>query len=595
VKKLRAAWACLLFLVLISAPLSPAPKEAKKPDLKGFSEQVAKLVADWKVPGMAVSIVMDGKVVFAEGFGLRDVPKNLKVTPHTIFAIGSCSKAFTATAMGILVDEGKVEWDKPVRNYLPTFTMQDVVASERMTPRDLLTHRSGLPRHDLVWYGSPASRKEIFDRLRYLEPNKDFRTVFQYQNMMFMTAGYLVGEVAGTTWESFIQKRFFEPLEMKESNVSVGESQKAADFALPYQEKEGKVEPIPFRNIEAIGPAGSINSNVLDMANWVLMNLNKGKFKDKQIISEGSLAEVHSPQIVVPGPIQYDEILYPSYGMGWAIVPYRGHLLYEHGGGIDGFIATVAFLPRDNMGAVILSNSGSTPLPSIVLFNAIDKMLGLTPIDWSKRSRENMDKAKAEAEKAKKEPDKDRKPDTKPTHPIQDYAGEYDNPGYGSISIVKDGENLLLKFNAFEFRLDHYHYDTFEFYNEFTDQKQKLSFHTDPKGNIVSLSIALEPTVADIVFTRAPDKAMLEKSFLENFVGRYEYQGVVATFTLKDEKTLTATIPGQQEFELVPYKGTEFNLKGLAGFSVEFKLDETGQSVEAIFKQPGATTSFKKK
>lgn len=594
-KKSRASWICLLLLALTFSPVFPAQKEAKKPDLKAFSEQVTKLVADWKVPGLAVSIVKDGKVIFAEGFGFRDVQKGLKVTPHTLFAIGSCTKAFTATAMGILVDEGKVDWDKPVRNYLPSFKMHDVVASERMTPRDLLTHRSGLPRHEPVWYGSPASRKELVNRLQYLEPNKDFRYVFQYQNMMFMTAGYLVGEVAGTTWESFIQKRFFEPLEMKESNVSVNDSQKAADFALPYQEKEGKVESIPFRNIDAIGPAGSINSNVLDMANWVLMNLGKGKFKDKQIISEGSLAEIHSPQIVMPGPIRYDEILYPTYGMGWAIVPYRGHLLYEHGGGIDGFIAMVAFLPRDNMGAVILSNSGSTPLPSIVIYYIIDKMLGLTPIDWSGRIKSDMDKAKAEAEKAKKEPDKERKPGTKPSHVLEDYAADYENPGYGTMSILKDGENLLAKFNAIEFRLDHYHYDTFEFYNEFIDQKQKLSFHTDPKGNIASLSIPLEPTVQDIVFTRAPDKAMLEKSFLEKFVGRYEYGGVVATFALKGEKTLIATIPGQAEFELEPYKGTEFNLKGLPGFSVEFKLDETGQSVEAIFKQPGATTSFKKK
>jgi CubicO group peptidase (beta-lactamase class C family) len=593
--KKRRLTRCFLGLLLLAVPILPVPKEAKKPDLKGFPEQVSKLLTDWKVPGLAVSIIKDGKVIFAEGFGYRDVRENLKVTPHTLFAIGSCTKAFTATAMGLLVDEGKVEWDKPVRDYLPTFKLQDVVASERMTPRDLLTHRSGLPRHELVWYGSPASRKEIFDRLQYLEPSKDFRAVFQYQNMMFMTAGYLVGEVSGMSWEAFIQKRFFEPLEMKESNVSVNDSQNAPDFALPYQEKNDKVEPIPFRNIDTIAPAGSINSNVLDMANWVLMNLNKGKFKDKPIVSEAALAQIHSPQVVMPSPIQYDEILYPSYGMGWAIVPYRGHLLLEHGGGIDGFIAMVAFLPRDNMGAVILSNSGSTPLPSIVLYHIIDRMMGLSPIDWSKRIKDQMDKAKAEAEKAKKEPDKDRKTDTKPSHPLQEYAGDYENPGYGTISVVKDGDQLKAKFNSFDLPLSHYHYDTFELFNELYDQKQKLSFQTDPKGNIGSFSIQFESTVKDIVFIRAPEKAMMEKSFLEKFVGQYEYPGMVVTIALKGEKTLTATVPGQPEYELVPYRGTEFNLKGFQGFSVEFKLDDTGKSVEATFKQPGATTVFKRK
>jgi len=585
----------VLGLLLLAVPIFSVPKVAKKPDLKGFPEQVTKLISDWKVPGLAISIVKDGKIIFAEGFGYRDVKQNLKVTPHTLFAIGSCTKAFTATAMGMLVDEGKVEWDKPVRDYLPTFKLQDVVASERMTPRDLLTHRSGLPRHELVWYGSPASRKEIFDRLQYLEPSKDFRAVMQYQNMMFMTAGYLVGEVAGTGWEAFIQKRFFEPLEMRESNVSITDTPKAADFSLPYQEKNDKVEPIPFRNIDTIAPAGSINSNVLDMANWVLMNLNKGKFKDKQVISEAALAEIHSPQAVMPFPIQYDEILYSNYGMGWTIVPYRGHLLLEHGGGIDGFIAMVAFLPRDNMGAVILSNSGSTPLPSIVLYNIIDRMMGLSPIDWSKRIKDQMDKAKAEAEKAKKETDKDRKPDTKPSHPLEDYAGDYENPGYGTISIIKEGDQLKAKFNSFELALNHYHYDTFELFNELYNQKQKLSFQTDAKGNIASLSIPFESTVKDIVFTRAPEKAMMEKSFLEKFVGQYEYQGMVVTISLKNEKTLAATVPGQSELELVPYRGTDFNLKGMTGFSVEFKLDDTGKCIEATFKQPGAATVFKRK
>ncbi len=594
-KKHRILLAFILFLALIAAPLLSAPKEARKPDLKGFSEQVAKLVADWKVPGLAISIVKDGKIIFAEGFGLRDVEKNLKVTPHTVFAIGSCSKAFTAAAMGMLVDEGKVEWDKPVRNYLPSFKLYDNVASERMTPRDLLTHRSGLPRHELVWYGSAAGRKELFDRLQYLEPNKDFRAVWQYQNLMFMTAGFLIGEVAGTSWEAFVQKRIFEPLEMKESNVAVAESQKAADFALPYQEKEDKVVPIPFRNIDTIGPAGSINSNVLDMANWVLLNLSKGKFKDKQIISEAALAEIHTPQAVMPSTIQYDEILYSNYGMGWGILPYRGHLLLEHGGGIDGFIAMVAFLPRDNMGAVVLSNSGSTPLPSIVLNNIIDRVLGLSPIDWSKRIKDQMDKAKAEAEKVKSEVDKDRKLNTKPSHPLEDYGGDYENPGYGTISIVKDGENLKAKFNSFEFTLTHYHYDTFELFNTLYDMKQKLSFQTDPKGNIGSLSISLEPTVKDIIFTRAPERAMMERSFLEKFIGQYEYQGVAVTFSLKGEKTLVAIVPGQPEYELVPYEGTEFNLKGMAGFSVEFNLDDTGKPIAATLKQPGATTVFKRK
>ncbi|MBM3285296.1 MAG: beta-lactamase family protein, partial [Candidatus Aminicenantes bacterium] len=379
-KRIQVFLAFFLIMAILAGTVDSAPGEQKKPDLKGFNEFVTKGMADWKVPGMAISIVKDGKVIFAEGFGFRDVKQGLKVTPQTLFAIGSCSKAFTATAVGILADEGKVDWDKPVRTYLPSFKLQDVVASERMTPRDLLSHRSGLPRHDLMWYGSSYTRKELFDRLQYLKPNKDFRAVWQYQNLMFMTAGYLVGEMAGTTWEDFVRNRILEPLDMKETNFSVNDSQKAADFALPYREKKEQVEQIPFRNIDAIGPAGSINSSVVEMANWVMLNLNKGKFKDKQVISEGALAQIQSPQMLMPTPIQYDELLYASYGMGWMVVPYRGHLLLQHGGGIDGFTALVAFLPRDNIGAVILTNMNGTALPSIILYNILDRLLGLSQV-----------------------------------------------------------------------------------------------------------------------------------------------------------------------------------------------------------------------
>jgi len=348
----------LVFSLFLYSPL-PAKKKAPKVNLKGFPEFVEKAMKGWKVPGLAISIVKDGKVVFAEGFGFCDVKKGLKVTPQTLFAIGSSSKAFTATAMGILVDECKLDWDNPVREYLPSFKLKDLFAAERMTHRDLVCHRSGLPRHDAIWYGASANRKELFNRLAYLEPSKDFRTIFQYQNLMFMTAGYLVGQIAGKTWEKFVQERILNPLGMNDGNFSVEDSKKAPDFALPYMEKKDKVIEIPFRNIDAVGPAGSINSNVMDMAKWVLLNLNKGKHGEKQIISEASLKQIHSPQMVMgemfPGFEKYNELFYDNYGMGWMITFYKGHLLLHHGGGIDGFTALVSFMPRDNMGIVVLT------------------------------------------------------------------------------------------------------------------------------------------------------------------------------------------------------------------------------------------------
>jgi len=586
-----------LFVILSILTLSAfsAAKEEKKVNLKGFNEFVAKALAEWKVPGAAVSIVKDGKVIFAEGFGFRDVKNGIKVTPHTLFAIGSTTKAFTAATMGILVDEGKLDWDKTVRTYLPAFKLYDSFASEHMTPRDLVCHRSGLPRHDLVWYGSSLGRKELFDRLQYLEPSKEFRAAWQYQNLMFMTAGYLVGQIAGTAWEEFCRKRILEPLGMKESNFSVTVSQKAADFAFPYMEKKEKVEQIPFRNIDEIGPAGSINSNVLDMAQWVLLNLNKGKLGDKQIISEAALAQIHTPQMVIQQPIQYDEVLYPSYGMGWMIVPYRGHLMLQHGGGIDGFTSIVVFMPRDKFGLVVLTNMSGTPLPGIIAYNICDRLLGLDQVDWNKRIKEQRDKAKAEAEKAKKEVEKDRKLNTTASHPLEDYAGDYEHPAYGMISMAKEGNALKAQYESLTFNLNHYHFDIFEMKNEDLDVSQKVTFVTDKKGNISSLSVQLEPSIKDIVFARAPEKKMMEKSFLEKFIGQYEFSGVVVTVVLKGEKTLTLTVPGQPEYELIPYRGTEFNFKNMTGYSVEFKMDASGAVSEVVFKQPNGTFTFKKK
>jgi CubicO group peptidase (beta-lactamase class C family) len=584
----------VLISLLILVPIFGKDKDPKA-SLKGFDKFVLKTMIEWKVPGLAVSIVKDGQVVFSQGFGARDMKKAQGVTPKTLFAIGSCTKAFTATTMGILVDENKLNWDKPVREYLPGFRLKDSFASERMTPRDLVCHRSGLPRHDAVWYNSFASREELFGRLQYLEPTKDFRTTYQYQNLMFMTAGYMVGEIAGLSWEDFVRSRIFMPLGMNDSNFSVNDSQKTSDFALPYMEKNDKVTEIPFRNIDTVGPAGSINSNVTDMANWLYLNLSKGKFGNQQIISEASLKEIHSPQMVSSKSFDYDELFYGTYGMGWGITSYRGHLLLSHGGGIDGFTALVALMPRDKIGLVILTNLNGTPIPRIIAYNVYDRLLGLAEVPWNKRIKDEVDKAKAEAKKAEAEKDKDRKLNTKPSHPLEDYAGDYENPGYGVFSVTKDGDNLKAEFNSISYSMTHFHYDVFELSNELTETKFKISFATDIKGNIGSLATQLEPAAKETVFSKMPEKKMMEKSFLEKFVGEYELSGTIMTVTLKGEKALFLSVPGQPEYELVPYKGAEFNLKGLAGFSVEFIVDEAGAVKEAKVTQPNGVFAAKKK
>ena len=586
---------CIL-LIILSVLFMPLAAKKKTPEayLKGLDKFITERMEEWKVPGLAISVVQDGRLVYSQGFGFRNIEKNLPVTPQTLFAIGSCSKAFTAATMGILVDEGKLEWNKPVKDYIPTFRLKDTFATERMTPLDLVCHRSGLPRHDPMWYNSSASRKELFDRLRYLEPSEDFRTTYQYQNLMFMSAGFLVGQIAGTSWERFVRNRIFMPLGMSNSNFSVNDSQKSPDFACPYMEKDGKVIEIPFRNIDTMGPAGSINSNVTDMASWILLNLNKGKIGDQQIISESSLREIHSPQMISSKSYRYDESFYSMYGMGWGITSYRGHLRLSHGGGIDGFTAQVILLPRDNIGMVILTNMNGSRLPPIIAYNVIDRLLGLDEVDWNSRYKKHVEEGRERAEKAKAEKDKDRKPDTQPSHPLEDYAGDYEHPGYGVLSVGKDGGRLNATYNSIPYTGKHYHYDMFEFTYEMFDISFKINFLTDVKGNIGSLSVQLEEAVEPAIFTKMPEKAMMEKSFLEKFVGEYAIGEVTSTVFLKGDKTLFIFVPGQPEYELVPYRGTTFNFKTLSGFSIEFIMDESGKVFEAKVTQPNGVFTAKK-
>ena len=564
--------------------------------LQGFDGFVRTIMQEWKLPGLAIAIVKDGNVLYSQGFGKRNIAQNLDVTPKTLFAIGSCTKAFTATAIGILVDEGKLDWDTPVKNYLPTFKMHDTFATERMTPRDLLTHRSGLPRHDLAWYNSSRSRKEIFNSLQYLEPTKDFRTMWQYQNLMYMAAGYLVGEVAGTSWEEFVQQRILTPLGMSTSTFTIAKMRQTGDYALPYKEIKDEVQETHYYEaFDAVAPAGAINSNVEEMCAWLLLQMNKGKHGETQIISEAQLAQIHTPQMVMPDPKQYPELSYMSYTLGWMAFAYKGHTVLQHSGGIDGFSALTTFLPDDKLGVVVLTNMGGCPVHSVITYNAYERLLGFEQVDWNKRMRKQAEEAKELIAKAKEHHLSDRIPDTHPSHKLDAYTGEFENRGYGKLSIEEADNQLRLTYNTFTRALTHYHYDIFETELEDFELITKVAFTTNLRGDIASLAIKLEPTANDIIFQRVPRKEMMEKGFLEPFVGKYEIAGITITISMHGDTALFLSVPGQPEYELVPYQGTTFQFRGLSGFSVEFKQDTSGGVLEAILTQPQGVMAAKRK
>ncbi len=482
--------------------MQTAADSATPEELRDFSDFVARVMEQWQVPGIAVAVAKDGRIVLAEGFGVRDLDAGLPVTPRTLFAVGSCTKAFTTTSLALLADDGALDWDAPVKTYLPDFALRDPVASERITARDLVTHRSGLPRHDLVWYGSPASRPELVARLRHLEPTEDFRATWQYQYLMYLAAGYLAGRIAGQEWEGLVRQRLFAPLGMSDSNFSVARSQESADAARPYQERDGQVTEMPFRAIDAIAPAGAINSSVEEMGRWLLLHVNKGTVDGQRIVSEAQVAQLHAPQMVMPDPGKYAEVSLPSYALGWFVESYRGQTVVHHGGNIDGFSALVAFIQRTRIGVVALTNLNAVPLPTIVAYHVFDRLLGLDEIPWHDRFLADRGEQKAAGTAGKTKVEADRVAGTHPSHTLADYAGDYAHPAYGTMTVELDGDGLALRYNSFAGPLRHHHYDVFEFNVELIDERYRLVFATDVAGELVSLSAPLEPTVPDIVFTR---------------------------------------------------------------------------------------------
>ncbi|PYX51715.1 MAG: hypothetical protein DMG79_02495 [Acidobacteria bacterium] len=508
----------LLFLVAISLPGAAQTAPAQRtPVIPGDLEKfIPAQMENWKVPGLAIAVVQNGQVIYSHGFGLRDVKGNLPVTSKTLFAIGSISKSFTSLSMGMLNDEGKLDWDKPVRQYIPEFQMYDPVASERMTPRDLISHRVGMAGHDLLWYSSDFSREDVVRRLRFLQSDHDFRSGYNYNNMLVMTAGYLIGKVSGQSWEDFVRHRIFDPLQMNSSNFSVADSQKNPDFAHPYRKDEhsGAVSETPFHIMTAIGPAGSIDSNVEDMARYAIFQLGKGKTGDRQLVSESNLNLNHSPQVPMPGGAPSNEIGPRSYAMGWVISSYRGHPLWWHNGGIDGFYALLSLLPDQNLGVVILTNMlNDDPVPEIVQYHIYDHLLGMDSIDWSKHFQELEAKQKTAEEEENKKELSERKPNTHPSHDLKDYAGRYENPGYGIINIQLAAEGFNATLNQLSFPLHHYQYDIFEVPPNATGAVDlgKLRFLTNMSGGIDGIAAPFEPDASEIIFTRVPEKTPEEK------------------------------------------------------------------------------------
>ena len=580
----------VLCLVLSLHAKEPPPADA----LKGIDAVIEQELKTFQVPGVAVAVVVGDELMLSKGYGFRDVEKKLPMAAETQMPIASVTKQFTVAALATLVRQGKLDWDKPVREYLPDFRMHNEYATSHLTPRDLVTHRSGLPRHDSIWFGSDLTREQIYHRLPFFEFSRDLRVRLQYNNLMFMTAGYLGGQISKSSWEDLVKNALFTPLGMKRSNFSVATMKADANVSQAYElNTKREVVRIEYQGIDAAGPAGSINSSVDEMARYIRMMLAGGMFEGKRVLLESDVQAMMQPHMPSGRDLFSDLFGFRSYGMGLFVQTYRGVEIAHHGGNIDGSSALLVLVPSKKIGVVVLANRSGTRLRDALPFEIIDRLLGLESSGLLGRHRQLEEKGFAGQDAAKAAGTTDRKPNTKPARPLNEYAAEYLHPGYGPMKVRLEKDRLMLSYNKFTAPLDHWHYEVFQAPADRQNPLEltRVQFNSDFSGEVASISVPLEPNVDPIVFVRQPPAEMRDRKFLEPLAGEYDNGGVPVTIAVREDNVLQYIVLGNVR-ELVPVRGTYFRIKDLAGVAVEFMRNPAGQYDRMTIYSPGSENSI---
>jgi CubicO group peptidase (beta-lactamase class C family) len=571
----------LVLGMLVLCPVVRAQDKVVAEKLKGFDAYMAKTLKDWNAPGIGVGIVVGDKLVFAKGYGYRDYGKKLPFTAATAHQIASDTKLFTAVAAGILVDEGKLTWDKPVKQSVPSIQFYNDELNNTITVRDMLSHRTGITRHDTIWYKSDDTRKQLFEKLRYMEPKEAARTIFLYNNMMFAAVGFMIELASGKTWEEFVRERIFQPLEMTHTSYSVADMLKQPEFGVGYNEKRDSFElyQVPYyEDIGGVAPCGAIVSTIDDMSHWLIALMNDGKYKGKQVLPAAVLKATLEPAISLPNTLGetrgYWEILNQAYGMGRFTASYRGHLLTFHGGDLDAMHSQVSFMPQDHIGVIVfVIGDHAARLYNYVSYNVYERLLGMNLTPWSERGLDVRLKGKKAGTEARSKAGTDRVANTKPSHPLADYAAAYANPAYGSLKVTEKDGALQFDFHKIVLPLTNYHYDRFDTPDDEQWGKWSVNFSTNPQGDVDKAVMSLDE--AEATFTRQPQT--VDPKVLQQLAGTYsDPTGGKFEVVLKEDGSLILVFPGQPDQKLVPYKGLQFRIPEFSDIVFEFVM-ENGQ------------------
>ena len=503
----------LLLGIMVTGVGRRTTAEAQTSELAGLETYIASSLAQWNVAGLAIAVVRDDSVVFAHGFGVREVGKPAPIDASTVFSIGSMTKFFTAVAAGMMVDAGKMDWDEPLERYLPGFAVGDPWVTHHLTLRDALSHRTGLDwRLDFLWLQTDLTREQVLGRLRSFLPEPSFRGGYGYSNVMFSAAGEAAAHAAGLSWEDLIRTRIFEPLGMKSSLASLADLPPNGNLAVPHVNFRGTPQPIRRVGITNVPAAGAISSTALDMAQWLRFVLASGRRGTSQLIEVRTLGQILSPQVIVGAP---DSLLarfvnFNLYGLGVEILDYKGHKVIEHAGRVDGMISRFALVPDQHLGVVVLTNTsgaaGLPPeLPEALVYRVLDMYLGGLKPDWSAEFLAERRAVLARRAAAAARPDSSRVLNTKPSLALPAYAGRYSGPigsapltradraelirGGPFATVTFENGALRLKAGPLEGGLEHWHYDTFRLYWDVIGGYLYLHFILDKSGKPVRLQI----------------------------------------------------------------------------------------------------------
>ena len=592
-------------LAILLCIISPSTMEAQGVEIEkklgNFDAYMARVLKDWNTPGIGVGIVVKNNLVFARGYGYRDYEKKLPVTQNTLFQIASNTKLFTSVAVGLLVEEGKLDWDKPVRQFVPVIQFYNEDLNNSVSMRDMLSHRTGISRHDLIWYKSTFSRKELFDRLKYLEPSQPIRQGFLYNNMMYAASGYIIEYLTHQPWEDFVRERIFAPLEMKNTMFSIKEMVKQADCFVPYNERRDTtiLYRIPYyEEAQGIGPAGSIISTIDDMSRWLIALMSGGRYKGKQVIPENVLHATLAPSIGLPNSQLetrgYKELLNPVYGMGRWFASYQGHYLAYHGGDLNGIHSQVSCLPYDSIGVLVfVIGDHSAPLYNIISFNIYERLLGLNQTPWSERRLRDRQASRKQDKEGRGKSGGERIANTTPSHKLQDYAGEFDHPAYGVLAVSMHGDSLRMNFHDIVLPLRHFHYDRFDTPNDEQYGLWSLNYSTNPQGEVDRIVTSLDES--EVSFVRRADASLSEPRTLQRYAGKYETAGgTVFEVVVKTDNLLYLIFPGQPIYQLVPYRPGKFRMKDFADYVFEFVVKDD-QVTSMKQRDPSGEYEFKRK